>query len=205
MFNNIILNFFLCFFHTSLLDTIVDITEISTPVVLFIWFLVTQRQKLSSEYFKEIPGIYAGFTETTNKDDTVQVKGNVYSGVIMKIISINNNGYFIGEFRYGENITIPEHGEFRDQQLKDGIYTFLGKLDFKVYFRSKRRHPYKDKRARIYNGRLYIIDRLDYDHTKHDFEDYIRAEYKIVHYRDRSALYFHEFKKVKKDLSYKIM
>ena len=45
------------------LGQVSDFVSIGTPLVLLAWFYYSQRQTLSKNYFEQIDGIYAGFTE----------------------------------------------------------------------------------------------------------------------------------------------
>lgn len=166
-----------------------NIISITTPIILLLWFYFSQRLKLSNQYFSEIVGSYAGFTESINPEVEKNEKGQIYSGILMRIMDIDSNGYFKGDFEYGENLTTSNNHTIEFRQLMEGVYTFLGKLDFKLY-RKKTRHPYKISDNRSYIGKLYIVDRLDYQYEKYDFETYVRAEYDIIHFREMKALKF---------------
>ncbi len=41
--------------------------SILTPMILLIWFYYSQKQTLSKNYYREINGIYAGFTKPIHK------------------------------------------------------------------------------------------------------------------------------------------
>jgi len=166
-----------------------DLVGISTPIILLMWFYFSQRLKLSVKYFSEILGNYAGFTETLNPELERKENGRIYSGILMRIMDVDTNGYFKGEFQYGENLIVSGDRVVEFRQVMEGIYTFLGKMDFKLYWK-KNRHPYKISENRRYLGKLYIVDRLDYQYEKYDFETYVKAEYNIFHFREMKALKF---------------
>jgi hypothetical protein len=126
-----------------------DIIGISTPIILLLWFYFSQHLKLSDKYHSEIIGKYAGFTETVNPELEKKESGKIYSGILMKILDIDTNGYFKGEFKYGENLSVSGNRTVEFRQIMDGIYTFLGKIDFEIYL-PKNRHPYKTSDNRQY-------------------------------------------------------
>jgi hypothetical protein len=107
----------------------------------------------------------------------------------MDVLDVDSNGFFRGEFRYGENLTTSQSNTVQFQQLVEGVHTFLGKLNHKFSF-PIRRHPYKPSKNRIYLGKLYIVHRLDFLYEQYKFEDYVKCEYDIIHYRDMKALKF---------------
>ncbi|WP_183576980.1 hypothetical protein HDF18_12170 [Mucilaginibacter sp. X5P1] len=166
-----------------------NIVGISTPIILLMWFYFSQRLNLSNKYFSEVVGNYAGFTETLNLELEKKENGRIYSGIIMRIVDIDANGYFKGEFQYGENLTVTGTRALEFHQIMEGVYTFLGKIDFQLYLK-KNRHPYKVSDNRKYLGKLYIVDRLDYQYEKYDFETYMKAEYDIIHFREMKAIKF---------------
>jgi hypothetical protein len=168
------------------LDQISDIISIATPIILFIWFYYSQKQTLSKNYFDQIDGIYAGFTEPISK---IEDKRGVYSGIIMNIRDTDDKGYFKGEFDFGETKTDIVNDQLEFRNLRDGIHTFIGKLNFKFY-KDKTRHPFKPSENRIYKGTLYIVDRLDFSFNDYKIETYLSAEYDIIHYREMQALVF---------------
>ncbi len=171
------LNIIFCLPHWSI-EKLSAIFGIATPIILLFWFLYTQRQTLSKRYFSKINGVYAGFTkQITNAEDN-----NVNSGIILNIRDTDDNGFFKGELDFKE---------VRNQSdvLLSGLYTFLGKLDFDLYM-DKKRHPFKPSENRIYRGRLYIVDRLDFLFDQYKIENYLSAEYDIVYYREMETLKF---------------
>ena len=161
--------------------------SILTPIVLFIWFCYSQKQMLSKNYFDEISGIYAGFIDTPIHKPTQG--GKVYSGIIMNIRQVISKGYFRGDFDFGatESKVINNAGCLFP--LHDGVFSFFGKLNHKIYC-NKKRHPYKHAKNRKYYGVIYVVSRLDIDDEKYKFEDFIHAEYSIIHYRERQSLQF---------------
>ena len=161
---------------------------IATPIILLFWFYYSQKQTLSKNYYSEINGIYAGFTDPINQ---APVNGTVYGGIIMKIRDIDNKGYFKGEFDFGET-------ESTGKLLIDGIHSFFGRVKFTVSI-DKTRHPFKLGENRIYHGKLYIVDRLDFSVNKYKIEDYLCSEYDIIHYREMQTLKFSLNKVYKKE------
>ena len=163
------------------LKEIADVISIITPIVLVCWFYYSQRHTLSKNYFENIPGIYGGFTDPKNKGGEGY---RVYSGIIMNIKDIDSNGFFKGELDFAETTT-----EENPRKLIDGVSTFYGKLNFELQF-AKIRHPFKPKQNRQYAGKLYIVDRLDFDFDNYQIENYLRAEYNIIHYREMQTMKF---------------
>jgi hypothetical protein len=151
---------------------------IATPIILLFWFLYTQKQTLSKRYFSRINGVYSGFTKQLTTTDNNKVN----SGIILNIRDTDDNGFFKGELDFKEV-------ENQSEILIEGLYTFLGKLEFDLYF-DKKRHPFKPAENRIYRGRLYIVDRLDFLFDEYKIEDYLSAEYDVVHYREMETLKF---------------
>jgi hypothetical protein len=176
----------LSFIQGWTLGDISDAISIATPIILFFWFYYSQRQILSKSYFDQVDGIYAGFTEPISK---VEDKKGLYSGIIMNIRDTDDNGYFKGEFDFGETKTDVENNRLLFRNLRDGVHTFLGKLNFEIY-RNKVRHPFRPEENRTYNGTLYIVDRLDFAFDDYKIETYLRAEYDILHYREMQTMKF---------------
>lgn len=184
----------LCF-NSWTLEQISAAVSIATPLILLVWFYYSQRQSLSKNYFDQVDGIYAGFTTPISK--LVDMKG-VSAGIIMNIRDTDEKGYFKGEFDYGENQSILEDDKLFFRSLREGIHTFLGKMDFKIY-NNKTRHPFRPEENRIYKGTLYIVDRLDFSFEDYKIDTYLRAEYDIVHYREMQTMKFSLRKKHKNE------
>ena len=166
-------------------DNVSNAIGLVTPIILFLWFYYSQKQVLSKNYFDEIDGIYAGFTDTSNSN----IINEFQSGIIMNIRDTDNKGYFKGELDYAKTKMEIIDGRQSTRKIHDGVYTFMGKLDFKI-FRNKARHPFELKQNRKYAGTLYIVDRLDFDFENYKIEDYLSAEYDILHYREMQTLKF---------------
>lgn len=164
-----------------------DAISILTPLILLFWFYYSHKQTLSNNYFKEVDGIYAGFTEPTVQ---AMNDGGVNAGIIMNIREIDGKGFFKGTFDYGENETIiTTSNRIIHDMLRDGIHTFYGKMNFTLY-RDKNRHPFKKAQNRRYRGVMYVVDRLDVNFEAYDIEPYLSAEYEIVHYREMQTMIF---------------
>jgi hypothetical protein len=89
----------------SLLELFAEFFEICTPIVLLSWFIFNRRRMAKSECFKELVGSFGGFVnDTVNK--AVSNKERYDGGIVMDIISFDNNGYFNAEFLYAENKSI---------------------------------------------------------------------------------------------------
>lgn len=176
----------LCFQGWTL-EQISAAISIGTPVILLLWFYYSQKQTLSKNYFEKIPGIYGGFTDPIC--DQTKEKGRIYSGIIMSIKDIDNKGYFKGEFDFAETTTDLIGNKIVGRKLIDGIASFYGKFDFELCW-NKTRHPFKPKENRTYIGKLYIVDRLDFDFENYQIETYLKAEYDILHYREMQTLKF---------------
>jgi len=177
------------------LKEVSDIISIVTPLILLIWFYYSQKQRLSKSYFSEIDGLYAGFTEPIS---TIEDKTGINSGIIMNIRDTDDSGFFKGEFDFAENQIKLINDNILTRNIRDGIHTFFGKLDFKLYI-SKSRHPFRLRENRVYNGSLYIVDRLDFSFDNYKIEDYLCAEYKIKHFREMQTLKFILKKVYRKD------
>ncbi len=168
------------------IEQISGIISIATPIILFLWFYYSQRQTLSKNYFEQIDGIYAGFTEPLSYSSNGK---RIYGGIIMNIRDTDDKGYFKGDFDFAESYTDFDGNRIMGTKVRDGIHTFLGKIDFTIY-RDKSRHPFRPDENRIYKGTLYIVDRLDFAFDNYKIETYLTAEYDIIHYREMQTLKF---------------
>ncbi len=155
------------------IEQISAIIGIITPIVLLFWFLYTQKQGFNAEFI----GIYAGYMESTEKDDP---KDRIDSGLIMNR-DIVSSGYFRGELDYPANIASESSETF----LTDGIYSFYGIISYLI-----KKDPLKPKENRIYKGKLFIVDRLDIDFEKQKIEDFVKAEYNFTLLREMRAIKF---------------
>lgn len=175
-------------FQMSTAEQISTALSIATPVILLLWFYYSRRLALSKSYFTQIEGLYAGFTETVTK---LSDSKRVYSGIIMNILDADEKGYFRGEFEFTERKIEAVDNMVSSSIVYEGLYSFWGKIDFKLY-RSKCRNPLRPDENRIYKGKFYIVERLDFDFKIHKLETYLRAEYDIVHYREMQTIEFQQ-------------
>lgn len=107
----------------------------------------------------------------------------------MNIRETDDKGYFKGEFDFAETFTETAGNKVGFRNIRDGIFTFMGEMKFEIYI-DKKRHLFKSKENRVYKGKLYIVDRLDFQFENYSFEDYLSAEYEIKHYRESRSLNF---------------
>jgi len=162
---------------------IANTVSIGTPVILLIWFLVTSKRQLSDQYFNELPGYYGGFTKPLDPEFKVNE-----GGVLLRILNIDANGYFQREFDFGEHrATVTPDNRLFFEQLRDGIYTCMGKMDHHIY-RSKVRNPMDAAQNRTYTGKFFVVDRLDIDFRSYNIQQYIQMEYDITHFREMKTL-----------------
>src|SRR5690606_14322529 len=161
-----------------------NLIAIVTPGILLVWFYYSQKQTLSKDYFQEIEGIYAGFTDPIAKPNHA---GKMYSGVIMNIRNIDNKGFYKGDFDFAETESCTINGQHTFNQLNDGVYSFFGDTRFRLHL-DKKRHPFKTNENRTYKGSLFVVDHMSFpiDNTK--LEDYLIAEYDVLHFRERETL-----------------
>ncbi len=155
----------------DLVSLVSDLITIVTAIILICWFYYSQKQVLSKNYYDEIPGIYAGFTDGTQKPDN-------YSALIINIREIDNSGYYKGELEFAE-LRNPLDNEAMIWSIKN----FIGKNEFSIK-RDKIRHPLKPQENRVYIGKLYTVNRFDFLFTDYKIEDYTEDEYDVIHYRD---------------------
>jgi len=174
------------FLNPIFLEQINIIISIATPVILIVWFYYSQKQTLARNYFSQIDGVYAGFTNPVS--DNLD-KDWLYAGIVMNITNTDNKGYFKGQFTFGETQLELNNNKPTMRQLHDGIHMFLGKLDFQLYI-DQSRHPFKPRENRTYTGTLYIIDRFDFPFEVYTIESFLSAEYVIKHYREMQTLVF---------------
>lgn len=157
--------------------------SIATPIVLFLWFLVSRKSHLQEIYYKEVTGNYGGITAPITEID-----GKVRSGFLLHIFDVDANGYFMGEFNFGENkFTYSYDGGFAYQQLQEGNYPCLGRIDHEINT-TMDRHPMRADENRTYRGKFYVVDRLDFEFKSSNFEQYIKLEYDLVHYREMKVI-----------------
>jgi hypothetical protein len=162
-------------------ENLSNIISVITPLVLLFWFYYSQKQILSNLYFPSIKGKYGCFLKTT----TSPVRnGSVSGGLLLEIIDVDAGGNFKGDFKIREIETTLDIKNFL---LKEGRHSFFGKIDFKLY-RNKKRHPYKPNENRTYIGKIYIVTRLDFVFDLYKIEDYLHAEYDILHYREMQTI-----------------
>lgn len=162
------------------LSDLSNIISIVTAIVLVVWFRYSRKSYLAENYFKEITGKYGGFTEAFNEDIS-------NGGILLRILEIDANGYFIGEVEYGEVRTFIDDNRLVDEQIRDGVYTCIGLINHK-FKREKKRHPMKVKENRKYKGKFYIVTRLDYEFNKYNFDQYVHLEYNLIHNREMNVL-----------------
>jgi hypothetical protein len=151
--------------------------------------LYSQEEKFRKNYFGEIPGIYGGYTVPTI---LAEEGTTVYAGAILSIKSINSDGFFIGEFDYGER-----NGSLPEPQLIQSINTFYGKINYSVTFK-KSVHPLKPETNRIYKGKVYVVDRLDIPFKISTIESFMTHEFDLIHYREMGVLELTFFKEYRK-------
>jgi hypothetical protein len=167
------------------LDDISNLISIATPLILLVWFYYSQRATLSKDYFAELAGIYGGFLEATYKPREGET---VHAGIILNIRDVDNKGYFKGDFDYAE--TLGGQGmQLQGRNISDGVYQFFGEMKFELHL-DKKRHPFDPAKNRTYKGKLFVVDRLDFRFDDYKIEQYVRAEYNIVHYREMETLKF---------------
>ncbi|WP_448633242.1 hypothetical protein [Pedobacter panaciterrae] len=116
---------------------------------------------------------------------TVENLTHLSAGLILNIRDTDENGHFKGEFDYAER---NEQGT-SSQILIRSINTFMGKMEFEMYT-DKNRNPFDLKDNRVYKGKMFIVDRLDYEFENYRIDDYMRAEYEITHYRELQVMKF---------------
>jgi hypothetical protein len=161
-----------------------NLISLVTPVILFIWFYYSQKQSLSKDYFGEIEGIYAGFTTPIV---TPNHGGQMYSGVIMNIRTVDNKGFYKGEFDFAETESCTINGQHTFNQLNDGVYSFFGESRFRLHI-DKKRHPFRTEENRTYKGNLFVVAHLSFPLDETKLEDYLIAEYNVIHFRERESL-----------------
>jgi len=168
---------------SDFISLLANLISIGTPVILLIWFLITSKRHLKEAYFKELPGSYGGFTKPIDEDIGVRE-----GGFLMRILNVDANGYFQGEFDYGENrTTVTGNNQLLDEQIRDGIFECIGQVSHTIY-RSRSRHPMNSEDNRQYSGRFFVVDRLDFDFRNADFESYIQLEYEFIHFREMNVI-----------------
>ncbi len=160
------------------IEQISAVVGIITPFVLLFWFRYIRKQNFNNEFL----GIYAGYMDIESAPEN---KGTIESGLIMNIRDVLSSGFFRGEFDYRKNIAT----RYEDTLYQDGIYTFYGKINYRLYF-PKPRHALKHKENRIYKGRVTIVMRLDFQFETQDIQDFSQEEYDFIFYRELRALKF---------------
>jgi hypothetical protein len=166
------------------LENVANLISIITPLILLVWFYYTLKQSLSKNLYNELRGIFAGFIRPSfhGKDGDM-----VHAGMILNIRDVDHKGYFKGQFDMRESVSSVKDSVVSVRVVSDGLYSFLGDIKFEL-FRDIKRHPFNVKENRIYSGKLYIIDRLDFNLERFDMKDYVRAEYSIRYLREMEVL-----------------
>jgi len=192
---------FFYFTHSSCFDFICQIFSIITPCFLFFWFLYSQIQLYIKNYCKEISGVYAGFV---NQDEDTTEGSKLQRAIKMSIRNINDKGYFLGDLEYGEKeLKLANNIEEFFDFSWNGIFSFVGKLDYKFYW-NKTRHPLDLSENRKYIGKLFIFSRLDLPFEISKMDLFLDAEYDAFHYREMKVLKF-SLKKRYKETAVKML
>jgi len=164
------------------IDLLANIFEIITPIVLFLWFIVTRWTKQKSEYFAEFKKNYGAFIQ-----NTVNPKSNdsfFDGGMILSIFVIKPSGYFSGQLVYVEyEYILLDKGDFMIREAIRSDNICYGKLNFcwrKNIF--KQGNPFNSNTNRTYVGHMFVVNRLQ-DHSQHFGEDW-EYKYKFIHSRE---------------------
>ena len=179
-------------FYRLYWEHINQVVGIGTPIILLTWFCYSQYQLYFMNYCSEIAGRYAGFPELDNK---YRNGHRIQTGLILNICDVDSKGYFRGEFSYGKT---TYNNQFEITPLQIGVHVFLGKLNY-IFYWDKKRHTLKVEENRVYFGKLYIIDRLDFQFEKIKMDQYLQMEYSITHYRELKAMKFSLLKNYRKE------
>lgn len=175
------------------LETLSNLISIATPVVLLAWFYISEFERHSVAYYKELNGIYAGYDALNQKDPSIS------GGFILNIRTTDNKGYFKGELAYRTLKRSVDGYQIQEKILKDGTFLFYGKMHFDLHL-SKARNPFDHRKNRKYVGFLYIVDRFDFLFETYDIKQFSQAEYKVEHLREMEFLRFTQVS-VKEDKS----
>lgn len=154
------------------IEIIANILSIATPVILLIWFLYMSWQQNSKNLYDEVRGDYAGLISSEETSDGISP---TYGGIILRIVNINSDGYFKGEFDFGESKDL--------KILSDGNYVFIGKVNYCFYI-NRIRVPFVKKENRVYRGKLYVVERLDTPAGQINQEELSNFEYDFTYYRE---------------------
>ena len=133
-----------------------NLATIINPFILLVWFYYSQIHLLSSNYYSKIVGTYSGFCEPSIAQKTPN--SHPYAGMIMDITQIDANGYFMGQIIYGE----VESSQTGVKGKVAGILQFYGPIPHKFYF-NKNRNPFLRDQNSKYKGKVYIVDRFDFE------------------------------------------
>lgn len=163
-----------------------NLITIITPAILLIWFYYSQRLILSNNYYSKIVGKYSGFCEPSVAEKTPT--SYPYAGAILDVTQIDANGYFMGQIIYGE----IESSQFGDKGRVAAVLQVYGRIPYQFYFK-KHRNPFLRKDNSKYKGKLYIVDRFDFEKDQ-QIENFKTMEYDVIYYRERNSLWFNNQK-----------
>lgn len=171
------------------LSNIADGVSIFTAIILAVWFIISRRQLLSQNYYAELKSQYAAFLKTTNRPPLE----TIYSGMILSILDVDNNGYFRGTLDFAETAhTFFQGNIFSDRTKIGGEFEFLGLLEFRAapdeVISPRRINPIIKSDNRTYTGKLYVVKTLET--PSENYETNIIAEYDITHYRELGVIEF---------------
>jgi hypothetical protein len=176
---------FLCISKETLSAT-AEIFEIITPITLMVWFFHSRWVAEKLAYYKTVSGLYGGFVnETINKSkDMLRYDG----GLLMEIFTVDDNGYFRGQFEYFEEEVTLGGSVATKRSVYAGIQSFYGRLDFEWEFIGNTANPLLWKTNRIYRGELKIVGRLDW--LTEDESSNLKGVYSILHHRESGVIEF---------------
>lgn len=188
--------------NTDLVSIISDLTGVLTGIVLILWFFYSRRNTKRKEYFDLIDGSYSNYTPPTFAPE---YNGTMYAGMIMRIREANNDGYFFADMHYKECESATVGGHWAMRLKSEGIFFFKGRLNYRSqtprFF--KYRDPFKVEDNRTYLGEMFMVDRLDFDIQNQNLDQYVRAIYKLIHYRDLNVIKL-EFQKQIQEEQFKL-
>ncbi|HUZ57328.1 MAG TPA: hypothetical protein VMU83_00930 [Hanamia sp.] len=94
----------------------------------------------------------------------------------------------MGQIIYGE----VESSQTGVKGKVAGILQFYGRIPYKFYF-NKNRNPFLRDQNSKYKGKVYIVDRFDFEKDLM-IEEFKTMEYDVIYYRERNSLWFNNQK-----------
>lgn len=146
------------------------------------------KESLSERYYNELPGKYAGYVGTTQRRE-LNVNQYLRAGMIVKILEVDTNGYFKGNFDYRANVETSTEDALTVKFSSGSSGNFYGKIRWNLK-RNKERHPFQVADNRIYKGHVYLTTNLNLNENVFELDRIVHDIFEVTHYRELQLLKF---------------